>query len=392
MAKALAAAKLKKTTPAAALAPEPAPPTEPSEAVAKGMSKAMAAAKKPKPVATPLAIVKKEPQESEEQRDFRASARRLVREAGAKKGKVSELLSQSGEVSGILQEEADRVRQLRTIMRAWGQHVANELASRRALESSTTVVTPLEKGRSVYEMLSKQQQHGWPKAWSDFFGWQISWREAAEWLASIGVTPTISIEKLIAGLKSAELYVHIMRLLIREGYIAARHKGKSPRSKGGELKDANELILDFFEAHHVRATLGAFNCRSIKLDEHLTVLAYMRVVMEVDSPDKYVAFFRGAGLSSARIPALPEPPPATVSSNRRSPKSPTASQVSEGSPKKKQGCNHTKYSAWCEHCGTLAIAQHHLNCDKCAVRTAIVELEETCPDAGKLSMALFDRV
>ena len=66
--------------------------------------------------------------------------------------------------------------------------------------------------------------------------------------------------------------------------------------------------------------------------------------------------------------------------------------MSEGSPKKKQGCNHTKYSAWCEHCGTLAIAQHHLNCDKCAVRTAIVELEETCPDAGKLSMALFDRV
>ena len=141
---------------------------------------------------------------------------------------------------------------------------------------------------------------------------------------------------------------------------------------------ATQLLSDFFASPHVRATLGDANCLRVRgskgPSDHLRVLAYIRVVLEVDMPDKYVAFFRGSGLSSSRLP--PENtdealrPAAALMFGAPDVASARSMRARSRSP---SGCSHRQSSATCNQCKALELNEHDVSCRKCALRFAIAE-------------------
>ena len=85
--------------------------------------------------------------------------------------------------------------------------------------------------------------------------------------------------------------------------------------------------------------------------------------MEVDMPDKYIAFCRGAGRADARIPRAQAGLQRYVTSS-------TMDLPVSVSSTTHLSCRSYR---WCAQCNVHGIVHHDRTCGKCAIRDAVIE-------------------
>ena len=308
------------------------------------------------------------------QLDMQATARRLVRLCEVNNKAIAEFDPR------VLRYELDKTRLLRTILRAWGRLAALERDAHRITRRSppTVLQTELFGRSSIYGLVRPETKSCWPQAWQDFFGWTSSWRDMADWLDGLGIATT-DIGSLQTDMRHGRIYTRLVKLLFKAHYMPARCSAMLETGYPGAM----QLLKEFFTSMHVRGILGETNVRratmvhghdqplSIALHTEprsvrgrdslvtsLKVLTYIRVVMEVDMPDKFVSFCGGGYVFRDDARSALNGYEDTLLDRHTSSLAWYAHE-------------HKKCAAWCKQCGELALAQHNLCCGKCAVRVAI---------------------
>ena len=286
---------------------------------------------------------------NERQLDLHATARRLVRRSRVSSRSIQRISPH------VLRRELRRTRRVRTALRAWARLVALEKAARCITARSDA--PGLFIRNSVLDNLDPRESREWPRAWQDFFGWSSSWREAARWLADLGIASP-SVDTLLPNLRRGDIYVKLLDILCRANYFPLRYNAASSLGTEGVA----ETLQHFFETAHVRAILGDMNCRRVaNARDHVRVLTYVRVVMEVDMPDKFAVFCRRGKDSHA--PSAPNQSAADYSTSHKAKASLQHLSVTP----------HVLPKRWCGSCGVMAFARHEDHCAKCAMRAAIVQ-------------------
>ena len=316
------------------------------------------------------------------QLDRHATARRLVRLSKVHGKAIAQYDAKA------LRSELGRTRLLRWIIRAWGRLASLATAARhvnRRTNPSVLQAPELFGRTSMYDLLGPKKQRAWPRSWQEFFGWSTSWREAAKWLASLGIAST-NIDAIQADMRNGEIFVRLARMLIKARYLPSWCSGWPETGYPGAM----QALREFFMSVHVRSILGEpivrwatsghgsqmsqmsltarIESRSVRgritLATALKALTLIRVVLEVDMPDKFVAFCRGGNIFRPDVHA------AVFASVASSDYQELFTRHTVDLPANAH--DHKKIAKFCAQCGSVALARHNLTCGKCAVRTAII--------------------
>ena len=267
---------------------------------------------------------------------------------------------------------------LRRIVQAWARHASGSsiegtrrLLAKRWKRSASAFVT--HKDILIYLMPAQRAQ--WPKAWLDFFGWHMTWRELPIWLESLVAkglpwqSRANGSSELLGQLCQGALYDHLVRLASPTHY--ARHRGEER-----DPDDWRHMLLTFFQSEYAASILGSGLelCNIVRRGkpvDHLAVLTALRVVIEVNEASmwrRFVASLLEPHVQQARMPRLSQHDPLD-----------DMSEVTAGAT-----CNFV-----CG-CPTPRILLHNMRCGKCTVR-ATVSTEEYLEIFTANQQVMFDR-
>ena len=277
---------------------------------------------------------------------------------------------------------------------AWEYGIA---ASRRALlrEWRQQAVASCSRN-GVLRLLRPGQRREWPKVWSDFFGWQMTWREVPWWLASIGILVPHSQAVLVSTLRAGHVYMELIDRITAAPHQcvdeSCAHTGKAGpffwAAAAAELGERGwgGVVSDFLRSKHATCVLGEKLCKELEdvcrpprqpIDasatahaaaavedggravEHLALLRAFRVIVEIDQPElwaRFVGSLTGPNPSDARTPRFTARHP--------------ADDYSRCEPLAPGGANFV-----CLGCATPRILLHNQKCGECETH-ATVSTEE----------------
>ena len=275
-------------------------------------------------------------------------------------------------------------RKLRAAIARWFQRVCEYgvAGSRRELVRGwKTRATATCSRAGVLPLLNAAQRRAWPKAWQEYFGWSMTWREVPWWLGELGIAVPHDAAELLSVLREGSVYIGLLRRIHagphRCAYPGCQHRCDAASSRElSVLENAVTpmpreggwigLVRSFLHSEHALNVLGGSG-RSLEIlcaveleskpVQHLSLLTSLRVVLEMDNSNKWARFvgsLSGPSLSDARRP-------------RFTPRDP------------RDDYTHVDASApasfVCLGCATPRILMRNLKCGKCGL-VATVPAEE----------------